>query len=516
MKFKMIICLLVIISLLINTQINNGMIKADNFAEDGFGPLIDGSLDDNLNSSRAENGVNILPHNLAWTSFSVRDDLHNGGVKTDWENNILKEIEDEKKEALEDFRNGLISEEEYSAKCIEADGLQSYTEGWISDGENTPSDVSLWCKNTGWDGKYEKIDTVYGKKMLLVDDNPWGLTCTMDKIPVEYGRYYTMEFDISSDLTAMNLETGSREASDKYCLVKVYDYQSKGEPTAVFESFKVNGKETAIDGKFKISKTPTGDSGVVTHITATFKIPNTKDEWSGGKDIGAFTNMGIKFALGSFLKTHNNEVEAGGVQSWEEIALRGYVHIKNLKVLAGTQYAVTYYDGAKICKIQYVNENEYAKSISIKKEGYKLNGFVDIDSGEKYSFDRPVRTNIRLIADWIKEREPATKNNNNASNSRKNYISKVKIKKAKSPKKKRLYVKWKKLKGVSGYQFLFSPKKKFDSMTYKRNYKQKVDHFTVIGLKRKKTLYVKGRAFKKVKGTKVFGPWSSVKKVKIK
>ena len=81
---------------------------------------------------------------------------------------------------------------------------------------------------------------------------------------------------------------------------------------------------------------------------------------------------------------------------------------------------------------------------------------------------------------------------------------------------------------VAGYQISYSYKKNFKGQKVKdlKKFKYKkikvkrkkytITSYKVKGLKRKKTVYVRVRAYKQVGKTKVYGKWSSVKKVKIK
>lgn len=81
---------------------------------------------------------------------------------------------------------------------------------------------------------------------------------------------------------------------------------------------------------------------------------------------------------------------------------------------------------------------------------------------------------------------------------------------------------------VTGYQISYSYKKNFKGQKIKdlkkfkyKKIKVKRKKYTIVsykvkGLKRKKTVYVRVRAYKQVGKTKVYGKWSSVKKVKIK
>lgn len=81
---------------------------------------------------------------------------------------------------------------------------------------------------------------------------------------------------------------------------------------------------------------------------------------------------------------------------------------------------------------------------------------------------------------------------------------------------------------VTGYQISYSYKKNFKGQKVKtlkkfkyKKIKVKRKKYTIVsykvkGLKKKKTVFVRVRAYKQVGKTKVYGKWSSVKKVKIK
>lgn len=81
---------------------------------------------------------------------------------------------------------------------------------------------------------------------------------------------------------------------------------------------------------------------------------------------------------------------------------------------------------------------------------------------------------------------------------------------------------------ITGYQISYSYKKNFKGQKVKtlKKFKYKkikvkrkkytITSYKVKGLKRKKTIYIRVRAYKQVGKTKVYGKWSSVKKIKIK
>ena len=87
--------------------------------------------------------------------------------------------------------------------------------------------------------------------------------------------------------------------------------------------------------------------------------------------------------------------------------------------------------------------------------------------------------------------------------------SKLKLSKG----KKKFKVKVKKVSGAKGYQIRYSLKKSFATDYFKTTTKTSK---TIKTKKSKKYYYVQVRSYKKVKGVKCYGSWSSIKKVKTK
>lgn len=92
-------------------------------------------------------------------------------------------------------------------------------------------------------------------------------------------------------------------------------------------------------------------------------------------------------------------------------------------------------------------------------------------------------------------------------------VPRVKFSKLKVSGKCKVKATWKKLTNVSGYQIQYAPNKKFKKAKRKT---VKSTSVTIKKLKKKKTYFVRVRAYKLVDGKKVYGKWSAVKKVKIK
>ena len=91
--------------------------------------------------------------------------------------------------------------------------------------------------------------------------------------------------------------------------------------------------------------------------------------------------------------------------------------------------------------------------------------------------------------------------------------SKVLWKTAKNTKGRKLTANWKKTSEADGYQIQYAPNKKFKKAKSKT---VKSTSVTLKKLKKKTTYFVRVRAYKTADGKKVYGKWSSVKKVKIK
>ena len=88
----------------------------------------------------------------------------------------------------------------------------------------------------------------------------------------------------------------------------------------------------------------------------------------------------------------------------------------------------------------------------------------------------------------------------------------------KSTKKKKMTVKWKKDKTVTGYQIQYSTSKKYAKKSTKTVTisKKSTTSKTISKLKSKKKYYVRIRAYKKSAGKKIYGAWSKTKTVKVK
>lgn len=103
--------------------------------------------------------------------------------------------------------------------------------------------------------------------------------------------------------------------------------------------------------------------------------------------------------------------------------------------------------------------------------------------------------------------------NDGKNNAKMTSLTKIKGVAAKNQKKYKVKVTWKKVSNSLGYQIQYATNKKFKKAKKKT---VKSTFVTLKKLKKKKTYFIRIRAYKIVDGKKVYGKWSSVKKVKVK
>ena len=85
---------------------------------------------------------------------------------------------------------------------------------------------------------------------------------------------------------------------------------------------------------------------------------------------------------------------------------------------------------------------------------------------------------------------------------------------AKNVKKKRVSLKWRKVIKAKGYQIQYALDRKFKKSRKTKNTSK--TSYTIKKLKKKKTYYIRVRAYVINNGKKVYGSWSKTKKIKIK
>ncbi|MCR5736955.1 MAG: hypothetical protein K6G64_04820 [Eubacterium sp.] len=423
-----------------------------------------------VSAAHAANGSNIASK-VSWDSFSVRDDL-NGKADTEWHIALQEEIKKAKAAALADFEAGKIDQTEYNALVREADGYESYTQGYFS-AAPTASGFDFYAKNTGWDGEYYNGN--------LVADNPWGMTVQLlgNGVSIEKGRKYTVSFKIKSTLKGKKkvvdengdvVKVNGKEVEEdnyiKHISFKLYDTVSKGGPAVDLDS--VTGATTA--GMIELDSSKDEWKTITANVTIPAKY---------GSDY-----MGIMFALG-----------ARQVSYPDEVAMSGYVSVSDFKIVAGNQYKVTYTGNGK-SYASYVNGGSRASvnsSIASKlgKKKYTIDCYTL--NGAKYNFGAAVNKDITLAAHYVKTKKP----------------KKVKISSAKSPSKKKMKVTVKKAANAVGYQIKYSSKK---SMKRAKSKSTTKTAYTIKKLKSGSFIYIQVRGYNLDSlGNRVYGKWSKKK-----
>ena len=144
----------------------------------------------------------------------------------------------------------------------------------------------------------------------------------------------------------------------------------------------------------------------------------------------------------------------------------------------------------------------YAKKITLKnpaRKGYAFAGwYKDAKFKKKIkTISSNARCDYTLYAKWTKVK-----------------VEKVSLASAKNSKDKKIVLKSKKVSGAKGYEISYSTDKKLKKAVTKKNTTK--TSYTISKLKKGKTYYVRIRAYKvDSTGKKVYGKYSSVKKVKI-
>ncbi len=147
--------------------------------------------------------------------------------------------------------------------------------------------------------------------------------------------------------------------------------------------------------------------------------------------------------------------------------------------------------------------------ISLSSGGWTAAGkLTGLDNGSAEQYPESL---IKDSNSTDEKQKPSSSNNEDTPKVK--APSKVKLTSAKNGKGKKFTVKWKKVTGAKGYQLQYALNKKFKK---KKSVQTKKTKYTIKKLKKKKTYYIRVRAYKMNGKKKVYGKWSTVKKVKIK
>ena len=146
---------------------------------------------------------------------------------------------------------------------------------------------------------------------------------------------------------------------------------------------------------------------------------------------------------------------------------------------------------------------------------------IRLDRSSEGSYAEEYLKENNIPYEYIKEEDPTEAPSEKKSetptvspdNNKTKAPAKVNLKSAKNIKGKKIKAIWKKVTGAKGYEIQYSTNKKFKKAKTKTT---KKTTFVIKKLKKKKTYYVRVRAYKlDAAGKKVPGKWSKVKKVKV-
>ena len=324
-----------------------------------------------------------------------------------------------------------------------------------------------------------------------------------DEIELKAGKTYQLKPYISpSDATNKKLKYTSSDT-------KVAEVSASGLVTAKSEG----------EAKIRAAATDGSDEYAVCYVTVTGKAKVT----------------------GITLDRTSAEVKRG-----EKLTLNVTVspsYASNKKVVwksANTKIATVDANGSVTAKapgrtkitVTSVENSSYQASCTVTvpyKITYKLNRGKNNASnpstyyGKKVTLKNPSRKGY-AFAGWYTDAKFKKKITSISSSAKSDYIlyakwTKVKVAKAsltsaKNSKSKQILLKYKKVSGAKGYEISYSTDKKFKKAVTKKNTAK--TSYTISKLKKGKTYYVRIRAYKvDSTGKKVYGKYSSVKKVKI-
>ena len=176
-------------------------------------------------------------------------------------------------------------------------------------------------------------------------------------------------------------------------------------------------------------------------------------------------------------------------------------------------------DVGKDDNIYSFTTDDYSYVILLKNQVEDTNQTEENQVNENQPDDKQQINDEKVVSNEgtnkTSEKDEQSKNTTSTSvaKSKSLKLAKVKITSVKK-KKKKIILKWKKVKNAKGYQIQYALNKKFTKKKKTKNTKKKT--ITIKKLKRKKTYFIRVRAFVKVGTRKTYGKWSKIKRVKIK
>jgi hypothetical protein len=342
-----------------------------------------------VSAAHAANGANVAS-SISWSWFSV---LPIGGEETlDETHNGHTSNEDGTRQHPYCWYHALTHINTDSYPNGQTPGTDFATKGYVASG-TTASSAQFFCSNTGWDGQYNDRDG------SLVGDNPWGLRFYSSSIPVEKGRSYTLSFKYTSTLKGTNTvyeknDDGEYVLDENGDKIPVKNDKNQNVTEVNYKKhigFNVINPATSsgldftsysgcsADGYFLADAEKEDDQT----ITVSFTVPTNY----------AGTSVSIQFVCGSYLVSYP-----------EELAMSGSLFIKDLKMLAGTQYTVKYtYNNQAYT--QYVNAGAAATGHVFPVAGKTFVGYKK--GSTNYNLSTPVNADTNLTVVYTNTKKPA-------------------------------------------------------------------------------------------------------------
>ena len=324
-----------------------------------------------------------------------------------------------------------------------------------------------------------------------------------DEIELKAGETYQLKPDISPS-TATN-KTLKYTSSDS----KVAKVSDSGLVTAISEG----------EARIRAQATDGSDEYAICYVTVTGKekvtgitLNQTSAEVKRGENLALQANISPYYAANKNVVWKSVDTKVATVDDNGNVTAKAPGRTKitatsaeNSSYQASCTITVPYNITYNLNKGKNNAANPstyYGKKITLKdpsRKGYVFAGWYTDSKFKKKiaAIDTSAKCDYTLYAKWTKVK-----------------VAKVFITSAKNSKSKQILLKYKKVSSVKGYQISYSMDKKFKKAVTKKNTAK--TSYTIKKLKKGKTYYVRIRAYKvDSTGGKVYGKYSSVKKVKI-
>ena len=324
-----------------------------------------------------------------------------------------------------------------------------------------------------------------------------------DEIELKAGETYQLKPDISPS-TATN-KTLKYTSSDS----KVAKVSDSGLVTAISEGeARIRAQATDGSDEYAICYVTVTGKAKVTGIT----LNQTSAEVKRGENLALQANISPYYAANKNVVWKSVDTKVATVDDNGNVTAKAPGRTKitatsaeNSSYQASCTITVPYNITYNLNKGKNNAANPstyYGKKITLKdpsRKGYVFAGWYTDSKFKKKiaAIDTSAKCDYTLYAKWTKVK-----------------VAKVFITSAKNSKSKQILLKYKKVSSVKGYQISYSMDKKFKKAVTKKNTAK--TSYTIKKLKKGKTYYVRIRAYKvDSTGGKVYGKYSSVKKVKI-